>query len=426
MVTWRKQDTEFLLELLSINTITPMETGQKSDLARAQEAFSHYAREIGFECVHYAPPPSDLIHTKALPLTVFERFTEMGAEFFENQPNLVHQLGCKAEVEKTLLFNFHMDTVDGTVPVTVDNGQIFGRGVADAKGLGVAVLAGIRSAIETTPQITRNISILIESVGGEEGGAMGFYGTRYLTELGYRGRLNIVCEPTQFQYFDQTTSSMTAQIAVNGIGSTDDEPARGHNATILLSSIAEYLSRNLSPKIFRIGGKMCIAGLHTGTTHNRVFGSGTLFLNFAYTTTEIASQIKQLTEQAFEDALAAFVQNHASIFASARTALDVHQICRLIWVKQGLPVLNNRDPRMESILARTGIGRHGSDSSVQPFTCDAMWLGGKDCYTVVYGPGDLGMNRAHAEGEFMAIEDLERYADSIATLVKEFGSYENN
>ncbi|MCC5625835.1 M20/M25/M40 family metallo-hydrolase, partial [Nostoc sp. CHAB 5715] len=405
--------------------VTPMETGQKSDLARAQEAFSRYATEIGFECVHYAPPPSDLIHAEGLPLTVFERFTEMGAEFFENQPNLVLHLGCKAGAEKTLLFNFHMDTVDGTVPVTVDNKQIFGRGVADAKGLGLAVLAGIRSAIETDPQITRQISILIQSVGGEEGGSMGFYGTRYLTELGYRGRLNMVCEPTQFRYFDQTTSSMTAKIAVDGIGSTDDEPARGHNATILLASMTDYLSCNLSPKIFSLGGKMCVAGLHTGMTHNRVFGSGVLLLNFAYTTAEIALQIKQLTEQAFKSALAAFVRDHASIFGSARTARDAYQICRLTWLKQGLPVLNNHDPEMEVVFARAGIGRHGLDSQVQPFTCDAMWLGGKGYYTVVYGPGDLGANRAHTEGEFMAIEDLDRYADSITTLIKEFVCYAN-
>ncbi|KDN86649.1 peptidase M20 [Kitasatospora cheerisanensis KCTC 2395] len=55
------------------------------------------------------------------------------------------------------------------------------------------------------------------------------------------------------------------------------------------------------------------------------------------------------------------------------------------------------------------------------FTCDAIWAADlPDAFTVVLGPGDLGANRAHAEGEFAELAQLEGFASAVARLLVAF------
>lgn len=420
------QDMQTLMQLLQLNTVTPMETGKESQIKDAQILFQNYAKQIGFETMLFAPPTQDAINNQFTPLSVIEKIRMMGDEFFSCQPNLVLQLGKSQNTKKTLLFNVHMDTVSGDVTVTQKNNKIFGRGIIDAKGLGIAVLAGIRQAIQQDPQLTEKITIIIQSVVGEEGGAMGVYGTRYLVEKGYIGKLNIVCEPTQFNIFDHTTSSMTMRIDINGIGSTDDAPCDGHNATIILASLADYLTKHLSQKIFNAGGKMCIAGINTGNMHNRIYGSGQLLINFAYHSLELAQQIEQLFEKSFNEWQQQFTKNYASLDVAKKTALDLRKICNKTWLKRNLPVLNNRHPALEQLFKSINIIRHDEESSIKPFTCDAMWLQRPDSYTVILGPGDLSINNAHAEDEYIDIADYDNYAEQITHIVQAFSSYSEN
>ncbi|MNR18176.1 succinyl-diaminopimelate desuccinylase [compost metagenome] len=113
--------------------------------------------------------------------------------------------------------------------------------------------------------------------------------------------------------------------------------------------------------------------------------------------------------------------------AQARyTAGVAAKICKLTWVKQGLPVLNNRHPEWESDLNRIGWVRNPEDQLHQAFTCDAMWAQRPETYTIVYGPGGLGSHNAHAEGEYITLEELERYAADIRDLMTAFYTSRRN
>src|SRR5699024_9013769 len=118
------------------------------------------------------------------------------------------------------------------------------------------------------------------AVSGEEGGAMGTYGTRPLVEQGWVGRLNVFCEPTGLRALPRATASATARIRVDGTDSVDDNPDHGHNATALLGFLAQHLAAGLDSR--HRSGRTCVAGLHTGRTHNRVHGTGELLLNLSY------------------------------------------------------------------------------------------------------------------------------------------------
>lgn len=75
---------------------------------------------------------------------------------------------------------------------------------------------------------------------------------------------------------------MTPEVFVVVDDSTDDHPYEGTNATLALSHAALALTRVVAPVAEEVGAKVCVAGLSTGDSHNRVYGRGSLKLNLAY------------------------------------------------------------------------------------------------------------------------------------------------
>ncbi|WP_245847823.1 M20/M25/M40 family metallo-hydrolase [Lentzea kentuckyensis] len=418
-MTWTRSDEELALALLALDTTTPMETGCPGELRAAQELYADAAATLGFTTVHFGPARPESVTDPRAPATVRLAARRMGLEFLRCQPNLVLSLG-DAPPERTIMFNFHLDTVSGIQPAGVRDGLLHGRGAVDDKGPGVALLAGIRQALPLRP----GVRILIQAVGGEEGGAMGVYGTRELASLGFVGRLNVVAEPTRGGFLDRSTAAMTVRLTADGAGSTDDEPERGENATVLLGFLAAWFAREVVPRVTDLGGKACVAGLHVGDAHNRVYGTGDLLCNFAYRDEAAARAIDGLVTRAVDAALTAFTEEFGGHPATAVTAAAARRMLRVTWDKRGLPTLDNRDPAMEKLLGAAGFRRHDDDAgALRPFTCDAIWLGGTGGHTVIAGPGDLAANNAHAAGEHVAITELDEYARRISTLVTGFADW---
>jgi len=414
-------DTELLLELLRTPTTTPIETGRPSQIPAAQRLLAERAAHLGFEIVLHEPPPIGALDEPDIPLGVLEAAESMGREeFLACQPNMVLRLGPERGRDRTLMTNAHLDTVGGEVSVGVRDGVISGRGAVDMKGPAVAVFAGIRAALYVRPDLSDRVTVLAQLVAGEEAGAMGTYGTRVLVRGGLIGRLNVFAEPTGGQYFDACTASMTARVRVRGTGSTDDAPEAGENATLLLGHIATQLASCLDGVTARAGGKLCVGGLSTGTMHDRVYGEGDLLVNLAYPSAAAAVMLEQELEQAVRGACAAFADRFAGIALARRTALAAEHICRVEWLKRGLPPLAGRDPELEPRLARIGIERVPESRASERFTCDAIWCSPADGYTIVFGPGRLGENGAHSSREHVCRPDLERYASALARLLLDF------
>jgi acetylornithine deacetylase/succinyl-diaminopimelate desuccinylase-like protein len=415
-----EEEVTLLCELVRCRTVTPLESCEPPRIRAAQRLYAGYARKLGMEVVLHAPPPAGALEGPQVPLPVRRAAARMGDEYLRCQPNLVLRLGPARELARTLAINTHIDTVGGGPQLRREGERIWGRGAVDMKGPAVAVLAALRRAREARPDLGERTTVLLHSVAGEEGGAMGIHGTRAVLDAGFAGRLTIFAEPTDGRFFDHCTASMTACIEVRGEGATDDDPPAGHNATILLGGLASHMARALDRPVARLGGKLCIAGLSTGERHDRVYGSGRLQLNLAYPTAAAGECLGTLVELAFHEGLVAFARAHRSSAVAARTAEDARLVCRLSWSKRGLPTLANRDPHWEERLRAVGAMRLPDARAGEAFTCDAIWGGRAGGYSVVFGPGHLVRNGAHTDREHVDLADLARYAETLARVVLTF------
>jgi acetylornithine deacetylase/succinyl-diaminopimelate desuccinylase-like protein len=414
-------DHDLLLRLLRLPTAGPLETGPDAPPPRLREAQADYARcaaGIGFRVVRHAPADrADLADLgPSLPAPVREAL-DLPA-FLAEQPSLVLRLGPDLPAARTVMFNVHLDTVAGRQPVRFDGECFYGRGAIDAKGPAVALLAGLRAARARCPPIGRDIGVLIQAVAGEEGGAMGVFGTRPLVRRGYTGRLNVFCEPTGMRFLPRSTAAMTARVVVDGADAIDDRPGRGHNASVLLGFLAQHLARALDP--YAAEGSVCVAGLHTGARHNKVYGSGCLLLNLGYGAAAAGDRLERVLRSALRDGLDAFAAAFEGTTLFARTAAEAHAITRLEWRKRGLPVLDDRDAWGHALLRDAAwIAPWPADEPA--FTCDAIWMSGvPGACTVVLGPGDLTANNAHAAGEFVRAHELAGFAAGVARLLIAF------
>lgn len=398
-----REDRDLLLRLLGLPTAGPLETTGEVRLWDAMRAYADAAAEIGFDTLHLAAPDPSVLDRPGVPVAV----RDAGPEFLSCQPNLVLRIGPAAPA---VMFNVHLDTVAPFEPAGFDGSRFLGRGAIDAKGPAVALLAGVRAAIAADPAVGRDAGVLIQAVSGEEGGAMGTFGTRPLVEAGFHGELNIFCEPTGLRYLPRCTASMTACVRVDGDDAIDDEPHQGHNATVLLGFLAQHLARDLATH-----GQVCVAGLHTGRMHNRVYGSGELLLNIPYDCQEAASKMTAALEDGLRTGIAEFSMRFRNSPPFRRTATDSAAITSLQWRKCDLPALPTQDiPLLDEFVSRWPDDEPG-------FTCDALWLAGvPDTRTAVLGPGSLGVNNAHSGGEYADVEELDQFTELVREIVVRF------
>jgi acetylornithine deacetylase/succinyl-diaminopimelate desuccinylase-like protein len=411
-------DRDLLLRLLRLPTAGPLEPDAPPPrLAEAQVAYRRHAARIGLRAVRHAPAePADL---DGGPVPAAVRAAASRPGFLTCQPSLVLRLGPDGlPAARTVMFNVHLDTVAGRQPVSFDGDRFHGRGAIDAKGPAVALLAGIRAARAERPALGRDVGVLVQAVAGEEGGAMGVFGTRPLVRRGYTGRLNVFCEPTGGRFLTRSTAAMTARIVVDGDDAVDDRPGHGHNASVLLGFLAQHLGGAFGASM--PDASVCVAGLHTGTRHNKVYGAGSLLLNLAYGSPEAARRLEHRLREALSEGLTEFAFSFAGTPLFGRTAADARAVTRLEWLKHGLPVLDDRDAWGHALLReRAGIAPWPPGEPA--FTCDAIWMSQvPGACTVVLGPGDLAANNAHAEGEFACAAQLADFAATVSRLLTAF------
>lgn len=422
-------DCALLCQLLAVPTVTPLEGGP--DACRLDDALDLYAAAagaVGFVVAHRgAPEPAEVLGD-GVPLPVRRAVlggagfvaarpaaVPDGAGFLAAQPSAVLRLGPVLPRAATVMFNVHLDTVAGAPPVGFDGVRFRGRGAIDAKGPAVALLAGVRAAVAAEPAVGRAVGVLIQAVSGEEGGGVGTIGTRPLVARGHVGRLNVFCEPTGLRYLPRATAAATAAIRVTGGDAVDDAPDRGHNATVLLGFLAQHLASALAGR-----DGVCVAGLSTGTAHNRVYGRGQLLVNLAYPTADAGREVQDALAEAVHEGLCRFAAEFADRAPFARTARDCHAVTAVEWLKRDLPTLPAAaDDPAEDLLRAAGIRPWPAERPA--FTCDAIWLAGvPGAYTVVLGPGELGANHAHADGEYADRADLDAFAAAVARLLIAF------
>lgn len=420
MTRLTRAERDLLLRLLELPTVSMLESEDEPRLWEAQRSYADAARDLGFDVVHHAAAEASELTGDQVPLAV-RRAVEDRPGFLAAQPSLVLALGPDLPRTSTVMFNVHLDTVAGLEPVGFDGRRFTGRGAIDAKGPAVALLAGIRAALAAAPDRLADTRVLIQAVSGEEGGAMGVFGTRPLLRRGWYGRLNVFCEPTGMRVLSRSTAAMTACVRVDGDDAIDDRPAAGHNATVLLGHLAQRLAVRLPEHA--AGGQVCVAGLHTGHLHNRVYGTGRLLLNCSYPDSATGRALAGHLEREVADGVREFADAYRTHRVLARTAADAAAITRVEWHKRGLPALPAAvGPwAIDLMTPEGGPGRWPADEPA--FTCDAIWMAGlPGAHTAILGPGDLDRNHAHAAGEYADLSDLEAFAGAVSGILVRFAA----
>jgi acetylornithine deacetylase/succinyl-diaminopimelate desuccinylase-like protein len=414
----RNADLDWLRALMDVPSVSPLEGGDPEAVRQAQKILAEGAELHGVRSTWLtAPTVADLPET-GVPQPVRDVADE---SFLAAQPSLLLAFGDAQPAERRIVLNFHVDTVGPHVPPRLVGRTLHGRGAIDDKGPGVAAIVGVARAFAEDPSLAVRVEVVVCSVPGEEGGAMGCYGTRWLVDQGVTGRLTIFAEPTGNRVLDACSAAMTPRITVTGADSTDDHPGDGHNATLALGFLAGYLGRGLAPLADRLGAKVCVSGLHSGHAHNRVYGSGQLLLNLAYFERGAGERLAAEVETLVAAAGPAFAAEHGNSSIARKLVEDWAEVVRLDWLKRDLPPLSNRDTEMESLLASVGLDRHDGIADGSAFTCDAIWASDSPGYTAICGPGHLDTNGAHTPGEHVELDALNDYATRIRDLVRRFG-----
>ncbi|WP_156756053.1 M20/M25/M40 family metallo-hydrolase [Actinokineospora pegani] len=419
----RAEDRDWLLALLSVPTVSPLEGGDLAGFSRAQGLFAGGAAERGLALRRWDSPPPDELDRPDVPAPVRAAAGRDRAGWLAAQPSVVVGVGDPQPTARRMVLNFHLDTVGPHIPPALGHGVVRGRGTVDDKGPGVAAVVGVSRALAEDPSLARDIEVLVASVPGEEGGAMGVHGTRWLVESGCVGRLMVFAEPTGCRALDACSATMTPVVSVRGHDSTDDRPTEGHNATTALGFLAARLTERLGPLAERLGARVCVSGLRTGESHNRVHGTGELKLNIAYHDTAAAEELAVAVERAVAESGAEFAERFAGNPLTRTLLADWSRVVRLDWVKRGLPPLANRDAAMEAVLGAAGLPRHDGVADGTAFTCDAIWAPDRDRYVVACGPGLLDRDGAHTPDEHVRLDDLDTYADRVRALVHAFGAH---
>ncbi|MEU5365732.1 M20/M25/M40 family metallo-hydrolase [Streptomyces sp. NPDC005925] len=406
---------DFLLRFLDVPSVSPLEGGDPAQTRRAQDLFGAFAASRGFTVSQEVADPAGVLADPRTPVLVREKAALDG--WLSDQPVVAASIG-DPDAPRTLVINAHVDTVSPHLAVTLRDGVIRARGAVDDKGPQVAALCGVARAYRDDPGLARRVRTTLLSVPGEEGGAMGCYGTKPALERRGKASLLVFAEPTGLLVHDTSFATMTLEVTMDAPDSTDDFPYENANATLVLGAVATGLASGLKDRVEGRDVRCCIAGLHTGTQHNRVYGSGRLLVNIAYCDAGAAAAVRESAEEILTATVERVKEEYGTSRFGRLWARDLGRVLHWRWLKQGLPSLRNRSETYEALLAECGFDRLAGDQLGEAFTSDAIWGQGAADYTVICGPGGLDSHGAHTDGEYVTVDELNEYARRIALLVR--------
>ena len=154
-----------------------------------------------------------------------------------------------------LLFESHMDTVgvEGmTGPVfnpEIRGSRMHGRGTADTKGSGAAMLWTLKTLLESGSQRPNNIALLFTV--GEEVGKLGArtFSEKQLPLLGWTPFLTLVGEPTLLRPVFAHNGVARVAFETRGLAAHSSSPELGRSAISAMAQLVLYLEQNYIPSL---------------------------------------------------------------------------------------------------------------------------------------------------------------------------------
>lgn len=329
----------------------------------------------------------------------------MAVEFDEvapGRPNVVATLPAApsgAGPARTLLFEVHTDTVGlppgQAAPVAERRGSLLaGRGACDVKGGLAAALLALAELAAGEP-LARTTVCLLGAVDEEHE----FRGITH--HLAHRPlpAAAVVVEPTESRVAAQHSGVLRLRITVTGQAAHSSRPEEGRNAIVDALHVVERLDRwNASQP----GQKLSVNRIAGGTAVNVVAASCHFDVDVRTRPADdplaVEAEIgEQLTALGAEGVTA-----EISTRMIADQGLDTPGDARV--VRAALAACERLEMPTEPV--RLGFGS------------DASKLGRAGVPTVVFGPGSI--RQAHADDEWIDLDDVERAARVLAELARRF------
>ncbi len=326
-------------------------------------------------------------------------------EVLPGRPNVVARCGT---VGTRFLFNTHTDVVpagswdrgDPFRPL-VEDGFLYGRGAADAKGS----LAAMIAAVEVLSKRGASLGgeIILCAVVDEEGKSSG---TKALG-CDLSGDLGVVGEPTSLRVMTAHRGSLRCVIAVLGKSCHSASPSRGVNAIYEAVPVIERLrtlaARLAGQKAGRCGTPtLALTRIEAGVSDNMLPDRCRILVDRRLVPGE--SQESALRE----------IQDTLDELRQERPGLEV-RMERTLETTGGPAQTDETVPvvRIASEAVRRITGREPRLGGLS-VACDMVHLASAGTPTVVLGPGDIDL--AHTPSERVPLRELHQAAQIYAWM----------
>jgi acetylornithine deacetylase len=300
-----------------------------------------------------------------------------------------------------LVFESHLDTVSvegmAIPPFAGErrDGRIYGRGAADTKGSGAAMLWALKE-VAVAGSAANNVAIAF--VTSEEMGKFGAKAlSRQLTELPWRPAGIVVGEPTESQLVVAHNGVIRWAICTRGRAVHSSWPARGRSAISdmarVITALEDRYIANLSASDSLTGAAQCSINLVRGGSQ----------INIIPDYAEIEIDRRVVPGEDLQSVLPA-VEAVLEALRAADPELDVEQLDRGL---KDHPLAPESGPGfggfVQSVLAAE---RLPTAAIGVPYGTDASNYERAGYPAVVLGPGSI--DQAHTEDEWLAEDELLR------------------
>ncbi|KAI9797024.1 MAG: hypothetical protein M1833_005857 [Piccolia ochrophora] len=303
-------------------------------------------------------------------------FTVEKQEVTKDRYNLHAYLGKQRNT--TTLVTSHIDTVPPFIDYSVRNGQIWGRGSADAKGSVATQIRAVEELLHADEISSGDVALLF--VVGEEVHGDGMHGAN---DLGLAWTSVIFGEPTELKLATGHKGLFGFKVRATGKAGHSGYPELGVNANSMLIRALAKLDALELPSSERFGNTTLNIGRMEGGVAGNVipaYAEADVFVRLAAGSPTEAQKI-------ILDALE----------GTGEEGLKVEFV-----VKGYSPVPLDSDVK-------------GFDKIVVNYGTDVPYLKGEH-KRYLYGPGSILV--AHSDHEHVSIEDLEHAVEGYKTLIR--------
>jgi LysW-gamma-L-lysine carboxypeptidase len=324
-------------------------------------------------------------HEGEMSAYLVTRMRELG--FRAYQDPVGNAVGILGDGDQEVLLLGHMDTVEGFIPIRLQDGRLYGRGAVDAKG----PLATFIQAVARVGPLPGKRLIVVGAVEEETTSK----GARYL--LGdFSPQMTIIGEPSGWQHVTLGYKGrliVTYRLAAPTRHTTAQGPSASERAVEFWGRLTDYSSDFNHGERFRF--HTLDPSLHRITTLNGGFEEEvamnmTLRIPFGLDVTQLKQEMRDWAGGA------------AVGFSGEDVPYKAGKNNRL--VRSFLGAIRQRDGR-PTFKVKLGT----SDMN----TVGPVW----DCPIVAYGPGDSSLD--HTPEEHIMVDEYLRAIDVLAEVLRE-------